>query len=144
MAHRPDLVAAVDRAISQAEQFAAHGTADVEADVADEADSAARVAQAAAVADAANAAARAAHAAARAAHAAVDAAQEISRTAHAAAFAAAFAAFAAADVAHSAAFVRAVGQDFKRLADLTRSGEDVAIPPDADGPLGPLWPEERA
>ena len=91
-------------------------------------------------ADVADATARAAHAAARAAHAAVDAAQAAPRAAHAAAFAASFAAFAAADVADAAGFIRAANQDFLRLKELTRSGEDLVILLSEDGPLGPLWP----
>ena len=139
MSDRPDLVAAVGCAIRQAERFASGEASGVEDAVADAADAAARAAHTAAVADAADAAARAAHAAARAAHAAVDAAHVTARAAHAAAFAASFAAFAAADAADAAAFVHAANHDYQRLADLARSGEDLAISLSEDGPLGPLW-----
>ena len=139
MSDRPDLIAAVGSAIQQAERFASGDATVLDDAIADAADRAARAAHTAAVADAADAAARAAHAAARAAHAAVDAAHVTARAAHAAAFAASFAAFAAADAADAAAFVHAANHDFQRLTELARSGEDLAISPSEDGPLGPLW-----
>ena len=139
MRHRQGLVDAVRGAILQAERFASNEANVSEDDLAAAADAADRAAH---TADAADVTARAAHAAARAAHAAVDAAQVLPRAAHAAAFAASFAAFAAADVSDAAGFVHAANRDFLRLKELTRSGEDVAIPLTDNGPLGPLWSSE--
>jgi hypothetical protein len=141
MSQRPDLVSVVNRAIRQAEQFAAGELAAVESSVAETADAAAHLVHGAGAVDAADAAARAAHAAARAAHAAIDAAHATARAAHAAAFAASFAAFAAADVADAAAFVHAANLDFQRLRELTQSAGDVRISLTDGGPLGPLWPQ---
>ena len=138
MSDRPDLLEAVDAAIRQAEQFAEGSVIPQGSSIVDTADAAAYSAYSAGAADAADAAARAAHAAARAANAAMDAAHATSRASHAAAFAASFAAFAAADVANAAAFMQAASRDFRKLAELTQSGQDNSISLDPTGPLGPL------